>query len=225
MAEHRSESMEDYLKAIYELTSGGDRASTGAIAGALEVAPASVTDMLQRLAERDPSLVDYRKHQGAALTETGELIALETLRHHRLLEVFLHEVLGYSWDKVHQEAENLEHVISDYFEERLTEVLGDPERGIHGEPIPSRDLIMPAHTEIYLHDMRPPQQGIIQSVRDRDPGFLRYLQEKGLVPGTRFMITDFSPFDHLHYLRVEGEEDEVVLGEGISAQIFVEIMS
>jgi DtxR family Mn-dependent transcriptional regulator len=219
----RSDTVEDYLKAVYQLTAEGGRAGTGEIAALLEVAPASVTDMLQRLDQEEPPLVDYRKHQGAGLTDHGEKVALEILRHHRLLELFLHEVLGYSWDKVHEEAETLEHVISEYFEDRVAEVLGDPDRGIHGEPIPSKALEMPDRTKIYLHDMRPDQKGVIQEVHDDDPGFLRYLKEKGLVPGTPFRVMRFSPYDHIHYLAVAEREDEVAIGESASAQILVEI--
>lgn len=223
MKERRSETVEDYLKAVYKLTSEGGRASTGQVAERLDVSPASVTDMIQRLAAEDPPLLDYVKHRGAALTEEGERIALETLRHHRLLELFLHEVLGYSWDKVHEEAEILEHVISEYFEERLAEVLGDPGRGIHGEPIPSRSLEMPEHTKVYLHDMRPPQRGSVQSVWDDDPGVLRYLEKRGLIPGAGFQVTKFSPFDHLLHVQVDGGEEEIALGESLTAQILVEI--
>lgn len=221
--ERRSDTVEDYLKAVYQLTAEGGRAGTGEIASQLGVAPASVTDMVQRLGEEDPPLVDYRKHGGVALTEHGERIALKILRHHRLLELFLHEILGYSWDKVHEEAETLEHVISEYFEDRVAEVLGDPGRGIHGEPIPSKDLEMPAHTKVYLHDMRPDQQGVIQEVHDDDPGFLRYLEKQGLVPGTAFQVVDFSPYDHIHYVRIAGRDERVALGESVSAQILVEI--
>lgn len=224
MVKNRTDTMEDYLKAVYKITSKKHRASTGEIAGKLGVAPASVTEMVQRLALADPPLLVYRKHQGASLTPKGEQIALETLRHHRLLELFLHDILGYSWDQVHEEAEILEHVISEYFEEQVAEVLGDPGQGIHGEPIPSRALEMSSHPEVYLHDLRPTQQGIVRAVRDDDPGFLRYLLELGLTPGTNFQITEFSPYDHILYLKVEGQEVEFALGESATAQILVEIV-
>jgi len=218
-----SETVEDYLKAIYSLTMDGDRASTGKIASALEVSPASVTDMLQRLAAENPPLVDYRKHRGAALTEAGERVALETLRHHRLLELFLHELLGYSWDRVHEEADRLEHVISEYFEERVAQVLGDPERGLHGEPIPSQELHMPEHERFCLHDMRPDQRGVIRSVRDDDPGLLQYLEQNGLVPGAEIKVLDYTPYDNNLRLEVIDSGREIVLGATITAQIFVEL--
>lgn len=217
-----SETVEDYLKVIYSLTLNGQRASTGKIASALAVSPASVTDMLQRLSSEDPPLVDYRKHKGAALTEDGEKVALETLRHHRLLELFLHELLGYSWDRVHEEADRLEHVISEYFEDRVAQVLGDPERGLHGEPIPSEELHMPDQQGYCLHDMRPQQRGVIQSVRDDDPGLLQYLEKNGLVPGARIRILDYTPYDNNIRLEVEGSSQEIVLGATITSQIFVE---
>ncbi|MDZ7844224.1 MAG: metal-dependent transcriptional regulator [Anaerolineales bacterium] len=224
MVKKRTDTMEDYLKTVYKITSQKDRASTGEIADKLGVAPASVTEMVQRLASADPPLLVYRKHQGASLTPEGEQIALETLRHHRLLELFLHEILGYSWDQVHEEAEILEHVISEYFEERVAEVLGDPGQGIHGEPIPSRALEMSSHPEIYLHDLRPTQRGVIRSVRDDDPGFLRYLLKLRVTPGTKFQVREFSPYDHILYLIVEGQEEEIALGESATAQILVEII-
>ena len=179
MRKRLSDTVEDYLKMIYKLSADRERVGTGQIAEALELSPASVTDMFQRLANENPPLLDYIKHQGVKLTNEGRKIALEILRHHRLLELFLHEVLGYSWDQVHAEADRLEHVISENFEERVAVVLGDPHRGLHGEPIPNRNLEMPDHPTSYLHDMRPEQQGVIHSVSDDDPGFLRFLKAQG----------------------------------------------
>ena len=119
MPRHLSDTVEDYLKIIYHLSRGEGRVSTGQIAEELTVSPASVTDMVQRLAAENPPLLDYQRHQGVALTESARKAALEIIRHHRLLELFLHEVLGFSWDQVHEEAERLEHVISEQFEERV----------------------------------------------------------------------------------------------------------
>lgn len=216
-----SDRAEDYLKVIYKITVDVERASTGEIAQILAVSPASVTDMVQRLAAEDPPLVEYRKHKGVALTEAGEKAALETLRHHRLLELFLHELLGYSWDQVHEEADRLEHVISEYFEERIVAVLGDPERGLHGEPIPSEELRMPAQNEFCLHDLRPGQIGVIQSVRDDDPGLLQYLERNGLVPGAELEVLDYTPYDNNLRLKVTENDREIVLGAAVTAQIFV----
>lgn len=223
MKRQLSDTVEDYLKVIYHLSADNDMVSTGSIASELGVNPASVTDMLQRLAGEDQPLVDYQKHQGAVLTEIGNKAALEIIRHHRLLELFLHEVLGYSWDQVHAEADRLEHVISEEFEERVAAVLGDPERGLHGEPIPSRNLVMPDHNTIYLQDLRPDQVGLIHSVNDDDPGFLRFLETQGLVPGAEFEVVGYSPYDDNLRLKVSGKDEELVLGTNVTAQIQVEV--
>ncbi|MCK4800580.1 MAG: metal-dependent transcriptional regulator [Anaerolineales bacterium] len=219
-----SDTVEDYLKMIFDLSAETDRVSTGMIADALNVSPASVTDMIQRLATEDPPLLDYIKHQGVALTDEGIKIALEIIRHHRLIELFLHEVLGYSWDQVHAEADRLEHVISEDFEERVAAVLGDPLRGLHGKPIPTASLEMPDQNTSYLLDMRPEQHGVIHSVNDDDPDFLRYLEAQGLVPGAKFSIVDFSPYDNNLRLRLSGQDQEIVLGMGVTTQVQVEVL-
>ncbi|MBS1250004.1 MAG: Iron-dependent repressor IdeR [Chloroflexi bacterium] len=212
----------DYLKTIYLLTVDGGRAETGQIAEKLRVTPASVTDMIQRLASESPPLVDYQKYHGVTLTSEGEQVALQVLRHYRLLELFLHEILGYSWDKVHTEANRLEHAISEYFGERVAEVLGEPTRGLYGSPIPSKDLEMPHQNLVCLHDLRPGESGIMHSIWDEDPGLFRYLEKYGLKPGVKLSVLDYSPYDHNLHLQVEGQEKEVVLGASVTAQIFVE---
>jgi DtxR family Mn-dependent transcriptional regulator len=223
MKRQLSNTVEDYLKVIFHLSVDSRRVNTGKIAAELDVSPASVTDMLQRLAGEANPMVEYQKHQGAALTEEGKKAALEIIRHHRLLELFLHEVLGYSWDQVHAEADSLEHVISEEFEERIAAVLGDPQRGLHGEPIPSRNLIMPDQNTSYLQDLRPEQSGVVHSVNDDDPGFLRYLDSQGLVPGVEFTVVDYSPYDDNLRLKVSGKNEDLVLGANVTAQIQVEI--
>ncbi len=219
-----SDSVEDYLKVIYHLSGDGERVSTGLIAEELGISPASVTDMVQRLAEEQTPLLDYLKHQGVQLTDTGKKAALETIRHHRLLELFLHEVLGFSWDQVHAEADRLEHVISEEFEERVAVVLGDPQRGLHGEPIPSRNLVMPDHNTCTLLDLQPGQRGRVHSVDDDDPGFLRFVEARGLIPGAVFELLDFSPYDSNLHLRVEDMAGEVVIGANVTGRIQVEIL-
>ena len=151
------------------------------------------------------------------------MAALETIRHHRLLELFLNEILGYTWDQVHTEADRLEHVISEEFEERVAAVLGDPQRGLHGKPSPSKDLEMPDHNTAYLHELRPDQKGTVHSVDDDDPGFLRYLEQQGLVPGAIFSVVDFSPYDGNLHLQITGQEEQIVLGASITSQVMVEI--
>lgn len=224
MVRSLTDTVEDYLKIIYHLSQGESRVSTGQIAEELDVSPASVTEMVQRLAVERPPLLDYQKHQGVALTEEGKRAALETIRHHRLLELFLHEILGFSWDQVHEEADRLEHVISEEFEERIAAVLGDPRRGPHGEPIPSRSLEMPDQDSCNLQDLRPYQQGRIQEVNDDDPGFLRYLASQGLVPGVEFKVVDFSPYDNNLRLQLEDKEEDLVLGVSVTSQIQVKVL-
>lgn len=222
MSKHLSDTVEDYLKTIYKLSGDQSRVGTGQIAEILSVSPASVTVMVQRLAAEVPPLLDYAKHKGVALTEEGRRAALEIIRHHRLLELFLHEVLGYSWDQVHAEADRLEHVISEEFEERVADVLGNPARGLHGEPIPSRSLVMPDSYTSFLQEMRPNQHGRIREVNDDDPGLLRFLESRGIVPGVEFQVLDYSVYDDNIRLKLEGSSEEIVLGASVTSQVLVE---
>jgi DtxR family Mn-dependent transcriptional regulator len=223
MRENLTRVIEDYLKTIYELTRSNQRATTNQIAERMGVTPASVTNMIQKLAETDPPLLDYRKHRGVQLTSEGERMALEIIRHHRLLEMFLHETLGYSWDEVHEEADRLEHVISEEMEERIAISLGNPQHDPHGDPIPSRDLQMPQSSDLTLSQLRPPQKAQVNRVSDTDPDLLRYLSERGIEPAAQLEVLDFSPFDNNLQIRVEGEEEPVVLGAVITSQVFVEV--
>src|ERR1051325_552008 len=176
-------STQDYLKHIYELTQGGKSASTNALSELLHVKPASVTNMVQKLASAKPALVEYQKHQGVTLTKQGKKAALEVIRHHRLLEAWLVQTLGYSWDEVHQEAERLEHVISENFESRIATAMGNPVRDPHGELIPTADLKMPLDKSIPLSALRPKQTGQVQCVKSPETELLRHLEGLGLVPG------------------------------------------
>jgi len=221
MRENLTHVIEDYLKAIYDLTAASGRATTNQIAERMAVTPASVTNMIQKLAITDPPLVEYRKHRGVVLTEDGEKVALEIIRHHRLLEMFLLQTLGYSWDEVHAEADRLEHFISEEFEERIAESLGNPHRDPHGDPIPSRDLNLPDNETISLSDLRPGDRAVVQRVRDADPDLLRYLSDLGIVPGVRLTVLDFSPFDENLRLQVESQSQAVVLGPSVTSQVFV----
>jgi len=210
---------QDYLKTIYCLTTKGEAASTNDLAERLEIAPASVTGMLKRLADSTPPLVDYRKHHGVTLTPEGERAALEVIRHHRLLETYLHESLGFPWDEVHEEAERLEHVISEAFEERIDALLGHPTHDPHGEPIPTAGLVMPQEDLPRLSTLRPPQRARIQRVYADDVDLLRYLEEKGLVPGSTLEARAFSPFDGNLTLLLN--ESEIVVGPAVTRHIFV----
>ena len=219
-----TESVEDYLKTIFELVSIHGRASTTQIAEVLDVKPASVTGMVQRLAETDPPLLVYEKHRGVLLTPTGEKAALEVIRSHRLIERFLYEILGFSWDKVHEEAHRLEHVISEEFEERMAAVLGNPTHDPHGDPIPSRDLKMPTCTNLCLHNLQVGQTAIVKRVPDADSALLCYLAEVGVIPGTCIEVMDYSPFDENLKIKVAENDELIVFGPRITTKIYVEII-
>jgi DtxR family Mn-dependent transcriptional regulator len=181
--------------------------------------------MLQKMSQMDPPLVDYKKHQGAILTPAGEETALETVRHHRLIELFLHKVLGYPWDEVHEEAERLEHVISEKMEKRIAEVLGHPRRDPHGQLIPSRDLKISPSPEVSLRKLRPPQRGIVRRVHDEDADLLRYLDRLGLHPKACFTILEYVPYDGNLRLQVDGRSEAIVLGPQITGQLFVDVLT
>jgi len=221
MRENLTQTIEDYLKIIYELTASEGRAMTNQIAARLGVQPASVTGMVKRLATSDPPLVEYRKHRGVLLTPAGRQVALEIIRHHRLLELFLHETLGYTWDEVHDEADRLEHVISEDMEERISQALGNPLLDPHGEPIPSRELRLPLDSTLKLNELRTGQQAVVQRVEDDDPEFLRYLYGIGILPQTHLRVLDYSSFDE--NLQLQIGDQVVVLGPAVTQQIYVEV--
>jgi DtxR family Mn-dependent transcriptional regulator len=224
MPEPISNSIQDYLKIIYELNRHGESASTNALAVRLGIAPASVTGMMQKLSSMTPALVSYRKHQGVTLTAAGELAALEVIRHHRLIEAWLVKALGYSWDEVHEEAEKLEHVISEDFEMRIAAALGYPDRDPHGEPIPSAELVMPADKSVPLSSMQPEQEAILRRVDAQDDEFLRYLEELGLIPGTSLKALSVSPYDQVMHIHIKGQKQTVALGPAITKRVFIEIL-
>lgn len=224
MRKNLTQSIEDYIKAIYELTAKEKRASTTQLADYLEVTPASVTGMIKKLAQTDPPLLEYQKHQGVVLTKDGKQVALETIRHHRLLELFLHQILDYPWDEVDEEADRLEHVISEKFEERIAKALGNPQYDPHGDPIPGKDLRLPDTSAISLSELRPGTNARIKRVRDTDPDLLRYLSNLGVIPDSEVVVQEYSEFDGNIHLAVVGEKNAVVLGPRITQQIFVEVL-
>ena len=224
MRENLTHTIEDYLKAIFEITQSNKRASTNQIAAQLGVKPASVTGMIKKLAQTDPPLLEYQSHQGVLLTSEGEKIALEIIRHHRLLELFLHQILGYEWDQVHDEADRLEHVISEEFEERIAEALGHPRHDPHGDPIPNRDLTLPERSTMSLSDMRPGQKVIIMQVNNEDPDLLRYLSDCGITPNTDLIVKQFSHYDENLSLQISGQDELVVLGPKITRDIYVQLL-
>lgn len=222
MSEPLTQSIQDYLKHIYELSESGESASTNDLAARLNVAPASVTGMLQKLAASHPPLVVYKKHQGVTLTRAGQKAALEVIRHHRLLETYLVHALGYTWDEVHVEACRLEHVISEDFETRIAAALGNPTRDPHGAPIPNADLTMPADESRPLASLRTEETATVKRVIDDDPALLRHLHEIGVVPEAVVTVKDYSEFDGNLTLQVAGQRSEVVLGTAVTSQVFVE---
>ncbi len=189
-----SEAVDDYLKAILDL-GGADqqRVSSNALAQRLDVRAASVTGMLQKLAAQNPPLVQYEKHHGVRLTAAGKRRAWELVRHHRLLELFLHDVLKYSWDEVHEEAERLEHFISERFEDRVAAILGDPEIDPHGHLIPHKHEEGSFPNEVSLLDWGVGTRARISSVDDKDPAALRDLERLGLRPGVPVVVERKHP--------------------------------
>jgi DtxR family Mn-dependent transcriptional regulator len=194
--------IEDYLKAIYTLGRSSPQVTTSLLADHLGFKPASVTGMLKTLA--DLQLVSYAPYRGVELTAAGERIALEVVRHHRLIELYLVEALGYGWDEVHDEAERLEHHISEKLEARIAAHLGQPAFDPHGDPIPSLEGTLPADGDARLADLTVGEQGRITRVRDQQPERLRYLADLGLVPGAALEVTASAPFDGPISVRLEG---------------------
>ncbi|HEX6982414.1 MAG TPA: metal-dependent transcriptional regulator [Balneolaceae bacterium] len=212
-----SQSTEDYLKTIYKLESEGKSPSTTRIAESMEVSSASATNMIKKLAKM--GLVDYQSYKGAALTKTGQKMALEIIRHHRLLELYLMEMMGYSWDEVHDEAEKLEHHISEQFEDKIAELLDHPTHDPHGDPIPTKEGIMPKMQAEPLTNADEDHTYLISRVKDQDPELLRYLEEIGLLPGTKIVIKEKAPFKGPITLLIE--ENEQVIGYDLATNIFV----
>ena len=216
-----SHAVEDYLKAIYELEEDTGRASTTALAEKLGLSPASVTGMIQKLADERPKLVQYERHHGAILTPAGRRLALEIIRHHRLIELYLAESLGYEWDRVDAEAEKLEHVISEEFEDKICALLGDPALDPHGDPIPAKDGSVAAHSRLSLSEIEAGRTVRVARVSDSDPALLRYLAELGISPQIKMEITEKSPFDGPMHVTV-GRRSHA-LGKKVTDKIFVEV--
>jgi len=199
-----SRSVEDYLKVIYAVSQNGQVASTGEIAEALDVQPASVSGMVKRLAES--GYVEHLPYKGVRLSEEGEREALRIIRRHRVLETYLSQRLGYSWDDVHAEAESLEHAASDELIDRMASMLEDPSYDPHGAPIPTRAGDVEVADHPTLADVHQGAQVFIRVVRDDDPERLRYMEARGLLPGVLLHVDSTDPFDGTITLRI-GEED------------------
>jgi DtxR family Mn-dependent transcriptional regulator len=215
-----SDAVEDYAKTIYALQLQGDGpVSTSALAERLAVAPSSVTAMLKHLDEL--GLARYAPYRGAVLTQAGEKVALEVIRHHRLIEAFLAEALEMPWDRIHDEAEVLEHYISEELESRIAARLGNPALDPHGDPIPTPELDLAADRTTALGSLRHGQVAIFARVSDSSPEMLRYLAERGIRPGVRLRITDVQPFGGPLMVEVAGREHPV--GGKLAEKMRVEV--
>ena len=212
-----TQSVEDYLKAVYEIQREQGEVTTTALAEYLNVAPASVTGMIKKLAEM--KLLTHEPYQGVALTRAGRKIALEVIRHHRLVELYLTEALGVPWDQVHAEAEKWEHVLSEDLEERIDNLLGHPTTDPHGAPIPRRDGTLTQPAGVRLAELQPGQAAAVAEVSDHDPALLRYLGSLGLYPKMRVTVTAVAPFHGPLTIRVG--ETEHTIGHEIAQYIYV----
>ena len=195
--------VQDYAKAIYTLESRDGAASTNDLAALLEVRPASVSGMLRKLSAL--GLVEHERYRGVRLTDRGRRVALEVIRHHRLLELFLVESLGMTWDEVHAEAEVLEHALSEELEELIAAKLGNPTVDPHGDPIPSRELTLAETAAPALAELEPGETATFVRISDTEPEMLRFLGERGIVPGTKLEVIDRQPFDGPIFVRVGGK--------------------
>jgi DtxR family Mn-dependent transcriptional regulator len=216
-----TESVDDYLKAILSLSGPAEeRVTSSALASHLGIRAASVTGMLQKLAAQKPSFVKYEKHHGVRLTQAGTNRALEVLRHHRLLERFLHDVLHYPWDEVHEEAERLEHFISERMEDRMAAKLGDPETDPHGHPIPERNGAVRIRQEVPLLKWVCGVPAVVSSVSDRDPAALREMERIGLLPGVALLVEPGTRGGSL-FVKVGDNTEPLRLNQKLARAIFV----
>jgi DtxR family Mn-dependent transcriptional regulator len=213
----QTQAVEDYLKTIYELQGQEGRVSTTSLATRMGVTPASTTGMIKKLAKL--KLVIYKPYQGVELTRAGESIALEVIRHHRLIEKYLAEALGVPWDQVDAEADKWEHFLSDELEARIDAYLGYPKRDPHGAPIPSLEGHLPPSSEIRLSELTAGQSASISEVSDHDPELLRYLGDLGLFPQVEVTVLEAAPFEGPLTIRI-GDQTRV-LGREVAQYILV----
>lgn len=211
-----SQAVQDYLKTIYKLEEHGP-VSTTSIAKELDISGASVTGMLKRLAGM--KLVDYNSYKGVKLTNEGKKIALEIIRHHRLLELYLKEALGFSLEKVHEEACRLEHYISEEFVDKIDNLLGNPEFDPHGHPIPSKDGKIAKNEEHTLVSANPGDSAMIKRLSDQDPEMLAYFEKKGLMPNVEIKLIDKAPFNGPLTVFYNGENQ--IIGHEIAKNIYI----
>jgi DtxR family transcriptional regulator, Mn-dependent transcriptional regulator len=202
-----TDAIQDYVKEIYKLEAFGRRATTSALADALEVSPPSVTSMLKKLATL--GLVTHERYHGATLTEPGERVALEVIRHHRLLEQYLVETLGLSIDAVHAEADRLEHALSEELEAHIDRTLGFPTSDPHGDPIPSPDLKIAPTETTPLSALASGAKAVVSRVPDGDGELLRYLARLKITPGSPLEVRESAPFDGPVTVRVGGADHAI----------------
>ena len=215
------QAIEDYLKTIYTLAQEESPVSTSRVAMARGVKPASATGMIQRLARL--KLADYEKHYGVTLTPAGEKIALEVIRHHRLIELYLIEALDFSWDEVHEQADILEHVISEKLEEKIAAALNYPQFDPHGDPIPARDGTMPDLAAEALHKLLPGTRGrVARIVDDENSDLLRFLAEQGLTPGAVLEVIAVAPFEGPITVRIGDVDTLRVVGYKVARTILID---
>jgi DtxR family transcriptional regulator, Mn-dependent transcriptional regulator len=212
-------SQEDYLKALYQLHGDQRPVPTRDLAQRLGISSPSVSEMVTRLSAQ--GLVEHDRYRGQQLTREGRKVALELVRHHRLLEMFLVQILGYSWDEVHDEAERLEHVISERMEQRIFELLGRPELDPHGHAIPTLGGKVRPPSDRPLSDCRLGERVVVQGVSDDDAGRLRELERRGLVPGARIEVVAESKFEGPISVRIKGRRSNIPLG--LARAVFVEV--
>ena len=219
--EHVSAAVQDYAKAIYALQAraGGEAVSTHDLAERLDVSAASASGMVRKL--DDLGLATHERYRGVELTDEGEKVALEVLRHHRLLELYLAESLDVPWDRVHDEAEVLEHVLSEDLEDLIAAKLGNPTRDPHGDPIPTRDGHIDETPTESLQELEAGDSGVFVRVSDSDPEMLRYLGERGIAPGDRLEVVDKQPFDGPVFVRFGA--DMHALGGALAQAVRVEV--
>lgn len=210
-------SVEDYLKAVYDLERAGEAAATTALASRLGIAPASVTGMVRRLAEA--GLLTHEPYRGARLTQQGRSAALRTLRRHRVIEAYLVRALGYRWDEVDQEAERLEHAASDELVNRMAAAIGEPTSDPHGAPIPGRDGAVDEERYRSLADLEAGATAEVMQVSDDDPSLLRYLADLTITPGSTVTVVETAPFGGPITLRV-GDVTRVV-GPALAERVLV----
>jgi DtxR family Mn-dependent transcriptional regulator len=210
--------VEDYLKAIYEIGRGTVSVATNDIAQRLSIAPASVSGMVQRLAEQ--GLLSYERYRGVTLTEAGRRAALRTIRRHRIIEAYLSQALNYPWDRVHDEAEQLEHAASDELVDRMAAAIGEPVVDPHGAPIPSREGLVDETVYLTLGELGAGYGARVVQVSDDDPEMLRYLAELEIVPGAEVVIVSRAPYEGPISIRIDGHL--LAIGPTLAGQVMVE---